>query len=431
MSHVAALTVSTFAAASAVRVTTRWTRSRRRDEPILFRANGTHGLRVALFSGNYNCVCDGANRALNRLVRQLVEEEGADVRVYSPVVDEPAFEPAGTLIGVPSIPIPGRSEYRVALGLPRSVRRDLAMFAPDIIHVSAPDLLGRAAQRFAAERGIPVVASMHTRFETYFDYYGLGLLKLGAERWLRHFYAASDCVLAPTTTIRTEMEQAGLVGRTRLWGRGVDPALFSPSLRDLAWRRSQGFADDDVIPLFLGRLVLEKGLDCFVKTIAIVRERGYRVRPLIVGEGPARGWLAERLPNAVFAGHLGGTDLGRAVASADILVNPSITEAFGNVTLEAMASGLAVICPDVGSTRDLIRNDWNGLMVESRPEMFADGLAQLIDSPERRLAMGRAASFQSASYSWAKANAAVVEAYRSLVGLGRGAASYGERPCER
>jgi glycosyltransferase involved in cell wall biosynthesis len=207
--------------------------------------------------------------------------------------------------------------------------------------------------------------------------------------------------------------------------------LFSPSLRDLAWRRSQGFADDDVIPLFLGRLVLEKGLDCFVKTIAIVRERGYRVRPLIVGEGPARGWLAERLPNAVFAGHLGGTDLGRAVASADILVNPSITEAFGNVTLEAMASGLAVICPDVGSTRDLIRNDWNGLMVESRPEMFADGLAQLIDSPERRLAMGRAASFQSASYSWAKANAAVVEAYRSLVGLGRGAASYGERPCER
>src|SRR5690348_6573386 len=131
--------------------------------------------RVALFSGNYNCLPDGANQALNRLVDYLLRH-GFAVRVYSPVVAKPAFEHAGDLVGVPSVPFPGRGEYRVALGLPLATRRDLDAFAPDIVHVSAPDPLGRAAQRYAKAGGIPLVASLHTRFETYWDYYGLGVV---------------------------------------------------------------------------------------------------------------------------------------------------------------------------------------------------------------------------------------------------------------
>jgi glycosyltransferase involved in cell wall biosynthesis len=413
MSYAAALTLSTFAAASATKA---FWQSRQKVSDAVIQVPGLpkRPLRVALFSGNYNCVRDGANRALNRLVAYL-GDHGVEVRVYSPVIAEPAFPPEGTLIGVRSIPIPGRSEYRLALGLPAAIREDLTVFSPDLIHVSAPDMLGRAAQRFAAAHGIPIVASLHTRFETYFDYYGLGVLKRWAERRLARFYGASGHVLVPTTTIQREFEDSGWEGRTTLWSRGIDPDLFSPDLRDPAWRHSQGYASGDVVPLFLGRLVLEKGLGCFVETIAAIRQRGYRVRPLVIGNGPARRWLAERLPNAVFTGHLSGIELGRAVASADILINPSLTEAFGNVTLEAMASGLPVICPDVGSTRDLVRHEWNGLLVDAQPEAFADALERLIVNPDLRLAMAGAAGFQSARHRWPAVNAAVLAAYRALI----------------
>ena len=123
-------------------------------------------IRVALVSGNYNGVRDGANRALNTLVGYLLKQ-GVQVRVYSPTVDEPAFEPTGDLVSLPSIPIPGRSEYRLSLGLPPRVRRDLAEFAPNIVHISAPDIGGHRAVSWARARGIPVVASVHTRFDTY------------------------------------------------------------------------------------------------------------------------------------------------------------------------------------------------------------------------------------------------------------------------
>ena len=124
-------------------------------------------LRIALFSGNYNIVRDGANKALNRLVDFLLER-GAAVRIYSPTTDRPAFAPSGDLVSVPSLPIPRRSDYRLALGLTAAIRADIRRFRPTHFHLSCPDLLGTQAQMFARELGVPVVASMHTRFETYF-----------------------------------------------------------------------------------------------------------------------------------------------------------------------------------------------------------------------------------------------------------------------
>ena len=123
-------------------------------------------LRIALFSGNYNYVRDGANQALNRLVGYLLRQ-GAQVRVYSPTVDEPAFEAVGDVVSVPAVAAPGRPEYRLPLRIPRAVRRDLAAFAPNIIHVASPDVVSHRAISWARQRSIPVVASVHTRFETY------------------------------------------------------------------------------------------------------------------------------------------------------------------------------------------------------------------------------------------------------------------------
>ena len=153
----------------------------------------TSDLRVALFSGNYNYVRDGANQALNRLVGYLLSK-GVKVRVYSPTVEHPAFPPTGDLVSVPSVPIPGRSEYRLPIALPARVRRDLEAFNPDLVHVSSPDIVGHRAVTWARKRKIAVVASVHTRFETYLEYYHLQALEPLVRAGLRRFYHRCEVV---------------------------------------------------------------------------------------------------------------------------------------------------------------------------------------------------------------------------------------------
>ena len=288
------------------------------------------GLRLALFSGNYNYTRDGSNQALNRLAAYLIEA-GATVRVYSPTTDTPAFAPAGDLVSAPSVAIPGRSEYRLALGLTPSLKADLAAFQPTLIHLSAPDLLGAQAGRWGRQAGLPVVASLHTRFETYLSYYGFDWLRPTVERYLDRFYRGCDRVLAPNAPIADLLREQGLGERVRVWGRGVDRTRFSPERKDMAWRRSLGIADHEIVVAFLGRLVMEKGLDVLAETLTQLK--GQPIRPLIIGDGPARAFLRARASDAIFTGHLDGDALGRAVSSADILFHPSLTEAFGNASL--------------------------------------------------------------------------------------------------
>lgn len=370
------------------------------------------GLRIALFSGNYNCVRDGANKALNKLVAFLMEE-GAAVRVYSPTSIKPAFEPAGDLVSVPSFPLPGRSEYRVSPRLAKSTKEDIRRFNPTHFHLSAPDWLGTSAQAFAKSLGVPVVASLHTRFETYLEYYHLGLLTNWMKRRLDRFYGRSDFILTPNEALADTFRAKGWGGKVGIWGRGVDRGIFTPSRRDMNWRHENGFADDEVIILFFGRLVAEKGLDVFADVMALLKSRGQPARPLVVGDGPAAGMLGSRLPWSVFTGHLEGAELGRAVASADILVNPSVTEAFGNVNLEAMASGLAIVSADVDSARALTTHEKDGLLVSPRnPAAYADAVERLMREPDLRRLYAERALAESANYVWPKILESVVEAYR-------------------
>lgn len=369
-------------------------------------------MRIALFSGNYNYVREGANQALNRLV-QFLEGEGHRVRVYSPVTETPAFEPAGELVAVLSVPLPVRGEFRLALGLPRAVRTDVRAFAPDLIHVSTPDILGTRAQTFAKLLGVPIVASFHTRFETYLGFYRLGWAAGLVKAHLRRFYRRSDHVLAPTPGCVAEMRALRGDDRASLWSRGVDRALFDPARRDGAWRAAQGWSDEDLVLLFFGRLVLEKGVEEFVSTVLELREGGVRLRPLIVGAGPAREAFAQ-LEDAVFTGHLDGVELARAVASADILLHPSRTETFGNVVLEAMASGLAVVCAATEGAQALVEHGRSGFLCDE-PDGFADAIVELARDPDRRREIGAAARLASQRYSWDAASESVLRVYRSLV----------------
>ena len=372
-------------------------------------------LRIALFSGNYNYVRDGANQALNRLVGFLLRQ-GAQVRVYSPTVERPAFEPTGDLVSVPAFSIPTREEYRVPRALTKEVRRDLERFAPNVIHVASPDIVAHRAISWARARDIPAVASVHTRFETYMQYYHLHWLEPVIRAILRRFYRRCDAIVVPAESTAAILRAQRMNSDISIWTRGVDRDQFNPGRRDMAWRRAHGIETKKMVVAFLGRVVMEKGLETFAATIDALASRKVAHKVLVIGDGPARPWFEERLPEAVFTGQLVGSELGRAIASADVLFNPSITEAFGNVTLEAMASGLPVVAAVATGTTSLVRDGETGTLVDPLDiDGYADALAAYARDPALRSNHGDAGLAFAKTMDWDQINGAVMKVYQRVI----------------
>jgi glycosyltransferase involved in cell wall biosynthesis len=372
-------------------------------------------LRIALFSGNYNYVRDGANQALNRLVGFLLRQ-GAQVRVYSPTVETPAFPPTGDLVSVPSFPIPGRPEYRLACRLSTRVRKDIALFNPNVVHVAAPDIVAHRAVTLARKRGIPVVSSVHTRFDTYLQYYGLKYLEPAARAIMRRYYRRCDAIVVPAESTAAILRAQRMNHDISLWSRGVDREQFNPGRRSLEWRSEHGIQDAEMVVSFLGRLVLEKGLDVFSDAIEAARKKGASLKVLAIGDGPARDYFKERLPDAIFTGQLTGTELATALASSDVFLNPSITETFGNVTLEAMACGLPVVAAAASGATSLVHDKATGRL--SRPgdiDAFASALLDYQRDPVLRKKHGEAGLAFAKTMDWDEINAAVMHVYERVI----------------
>ena len=375
----------------------------------------TNDLRIALFSGNYNITVDGANKALNRLVGYLLRQ-GAQVRVYSPTVAEPGFPPTGDLVSVPSMAIPNRPEYRLPLHLSRRVRRDLEAFGPNVIHIASPDRVSRQAAAWARHRNLPVVASVHTRFETYFRYYNLSFIEPLMVAWLRKLYRRCDGLIAPSESFAQVLREQRMNYDIDIWTRGVERDIFSPGARNLEWRRNLDIADDIPVIAFLGRLVMEKGLDVFADTIDQLNRRNVAHRVVVIGEGPAGAWFASRLPNAKFVGFQSGGDLARALASSDMLFNPSVTETFGNVTLEAMACHLPVVAARATGSASIVKHGQTGFLVEPGSiSSFADRLQSYCEDTALRGLHGTAALAESQKYDWDAINEVVAETYIRMI----------------
>ena len=375
-------------------------------------------LRIALFSGNYNYIMDGAARSQNMLVAHLLER-GHEVLIFAPTEHEPAFQHVGTVTSVPSVPFPGkRAEYRIGLGLTPRTRAQLDAFCPDIIHIATPDYTGITALRYAEKHGIPAVASFHTRFDVYPRYYGLLWLEKYLTRYMRWFYSRCIHVYPPSTAMLNELKLAGIGKDLRLWGRGVDDEQFNPARRDMAWRRDLGFVDSDVVVAFVGRLVLEKGVDLFADVLRLAAAQRPNIRALVVGGGPERARFEARLPEGVFIGHQSGAELGRAYASADIFFNPSVTEAGGNVTLEATASSLCCVAAGGCDAVSHIREGETGLLVPPDGSVadYAERLVRLADDAELRGRMGAAARARTLSeHRWPVILEEVIGHYRAAI----------------
>ncbi len=367
--------------------------------------------RIALFSGNYNYVMDGPVRALNKLVGFL-EEQGIEVLVFAPTANKPAFKHNGTLVSVPSVALPGRSEYRMALGLPRLIKKRLAEFDPSLIHLAAPDLLGCSALKWARKNSVPAVASFHTRFDTYPRYYHMAWAEKYVTAFMRRFYHRCEQVYVPSDCMAQILREQNMARDIRLWTRGVDSELFNPDRRDMAWRKAQGISDNEIVVTFVGRLVLEKGLDIFADTIDLLKARGLAVRAMIVGEGPERDRFTKRLPDALFCGYLQGEDLARAYASSDVFLNASITETFGNVTLEAMASGVPAVCANASGSASLVTNGETGYLVEpGNVDAFTARIESLVEDAALRQGMGNASLLATKPFTWHSVLSKLLEQY--------------------
>lgn len=370
---------------------------------------------MALFTGNYNYIKDGVALTLNRLVAFLLKR-GIPVLVFAPTGPVPAFESVGDLVSVPSLPIPTRSEYRIATGFPKAAQQRLKNFRPTLIHIAVPDVAGYRALKIAEKWDIPVVASYHTRYDTYLRFYGLGIFEKLGQAYLRHFYSQVRRVYPPSESMADIIRSQGQSQHVEVWARGVDSELFSPDKRGMAWRRSLGIGDDEVAVSFAGRLVKEKNTGVTVRVLNRLRQKGVKVRPLIVGDGPEMAAMKSALPDGVFTGFLHGDDLARAYASSDIFFFPSESETFGNVTLEAMASGLPAVNAISSGSNSLVIEGETGFLVSARDEA---GLAARIETLARdealRQRMGGAARKRALTFSWDAILAGLVESYRQVL----------------
>lgn len=372
-------------------------------------------LRIALVSGNYDMVRDGPTQALGRLVQHLLDE-GARVRIFCPSVDHPQVQQPGEIVSLPSFAIPGRGEYRIPIGLVGEARRAFEAFRPNLVHVASPDRAARQAAKWARDNGVPVLASVHTRFETYPRYYHLEFMEPVVEAWLRKLYRRCDALVAPSDGMVDVLREQRMHRDIGIWSRGVERTIFNSGRRDLALRRGVGIGDDEVAIGFLGRVVMEKGLPEFAATMNELTRRGVPHKVLVLGDGPARDWFADKVPEARFAGYLMGAELARWVAGMDVFFNPSITETFGNVTLEAMACGVPVVAARATGATTLVKDGATGLLVEpGNIEAFADAIQRYVENPALRRAHGDAGEARSKTFDWDTINRGMADTYLRLV----------------
>jgi phosphatidylinositol alpha 1,6-mannosyltransferase len=375
-------------------------------------------MRIAFFTESLLPLVDGVSHTLSHLFRSL-DSEAIDFRVYAPFVPGDEVSWSRRVRPVRSLTFPLQRAYRLSFPGGRATAADLAAFEPDLVHVVSPTPMAIWAQSFARARGIPVVASFHTHFVSYFPYYGAAGLEPVGWRILRWFHNRCRVTYAPTPNIAAELCAHG-VRNVRIWSRGVDAARFTPDLRDGALREALQVGDDRPLVLLVSRLVREKNLADLVRVAAELARRGVRYRLALVGDGPMRAELERRLPDAHFAGHQEGRDLARWYASGDIFLFPSTTETFANVVQEALASGLPAVVVDRGGPQSVIEPDVSGLVARAHDAAhMADLVQRLIEERDLRRAMGRAGRLHALGRCWEVINAGLIGDYRELAGWPR------------
>lgn len=321
-------------------------------------------LNIALVTETYLPEVNGVAITIGRMVHGL-RQHGHHIHMVRPrqhKQDVAAKEDSYEETLVAGMPIPGYPELKSGLPAKGRLIKLWKEQRPDIVHIATEGPLGWSALSAARKLNLPVSTDFHTNFHNYTAHYGIGLLKRPIAAYLRHFHNKADCTLVPTTSLQRELEQDNYQN-VLVVSRGVDAALFQPEKRDVGLRASWGADDDTTIVMLVSRIAAEKNLPVVFQAFREMQTVDARAKLVIVGDGPARAELQRQHPDVIFAGMQTGEALARHYASGDIFLYPSLTETYGNVTVEAMASGLATIAYDYAAARQHIRHDVNGLLV--------------------------------------------------------------------
>jgi phosphatidylinositol alpha 1,6-mannosyltransferase len=376
------------------------------------RENPDAPLKVAFFAGSMKPGQDGVTRVLYRTIEALTSR-GIESLFISPILPEVGSLPVRMMKG-PSVAFPFYRDYRLALPGTSQFERELLAFHPDLLHLHTPCLLGQAALRYGRTHQVPVIATYHTHFSSYAKYYNVRAFEEIGWEYLRRLYNRCARVYVPSERILSDLRSRG-IHHLEFLPHGVDCRLFDPSFRSEEWRRSVS-SEGKPILLFAGRLVWEKDLRTLVEASETLLGRRQDWVLALAGDGPVRRELEGAMPHARFLGRLGEAALSTAYASSDIFVFPSTTETFGNVTIEAMASGLPPICAREGGASGSIEHGVTGFVTRGRDARdLVLHIERLLDHPELRAAMGGRALEYARTQTWESVFKRLFEGYEEVV----------------
>ncbi|MCF8384008.1 MAG: glycosyltransferase family 1 protein [Chlorobium sp.] len=370
-------------------------------------------MKIALYAGTYVKDKDGAVRSIYQLVASF-RKNGHEVVVWSSDVSEQDNHGSLCVYRLPSVPIPLYPDYK--LGFFGSVtEKQLDAYAPDIVHISTPDIVGRKFLLYAKKRNLPATSVYHTDFPSYLSYYRLGFALKPVWKYLRWFYNTCDLVFAPNKIV-----QRNLIGQSirnvEIWSRGIDRNLFDPSRRSRRLREEWN-AGDRTVFVYAGRFVLYKDIEVVMSIYErfVVEGLEPRVRFVMIGSGPEEAEMRRRMPEAVFTGYLTGSALPEAYASGDVFLFPSTTEAFGNVVLEAFATGLPAVVSDIGGCMELVNKSGAGLVAKAGDiDQFYRHCLRLIDDHEAFSEMRASGLRYAEGQSWDAVNGTLIGRYLEL-----------------
>jgi glycosyltransferase involved in cell wall biosynthesis len=361
-----------------------------------------HRLRIAFVTETYPPEVNGVSMTVARVVEGMRarQHQVQLVRLRQHAADTPSRSDAYEEVLMRGLPIPRYPDLK--MGLPQTgALFDLwSANRPDLVHVATEGPLGWSALRAARRLGVPVSSDFRTNFHAYAQHYGISLLKRPVLSYLRYFHSRTACTMVPTESLRHELAEQGFRDLAVV-ARGVDTQRFNPAKRSDELRRQWGASGDDTVVMCVGRLAPEKNLNDLVSAYQAMRRIQPRTLLVLVGDGPARQALQTACPEAILAGSRTGEDLPAHYASADAFLFPSLTETFGNVTPEAMASGLPVLAYDYAAAAQLIKSGDNGLLAGyGKPHDFIRLAERLVADPQHSRRMGLAARQTAERLAW-------------------------------
>ncbi|WIV97071.1 glycosyltransferase family 4 protein [Kinneretia aquatilis] len=359
-------------------------------------------LRIAFVTETYPPEVNGVAMTLARIVEGL-HRRNHDVQLIRPRQD--ASDAAERSVRfhevlMRGLPIPRYPNLRMGVPSKKALVQLWSLNRPDVVHIATEGALGWSALQAALHLKLPVCSDFRTNFHAYSRHYGIGWLYKPIMAYLRKFHNRTQCTMVPTEALKRDLEAGGFKQLTVV-SRGVDTQQFSPSRRSAALRAEWGVADDDLVVVYVGRIAPEKNLAALTAAFEAIQQVQPRARLVVVGSGPQQAELQARWPQAIFAGQRKGEDLAAHYASGDLFLFPSLTETFGNVTTEAMASGLPVVAFNYAAAAQLIRSGENGLLVPMDDQAaFVRAALSLADQAALRRQMGAAACQTASELDW-------------------------------